>query len=386
MGCTSSSSYDPRRTAIHADTTGEYTKPTSQPPLKIVELGDIVISEEEEKYLQIDNERREREGDYSALPLAQALRGAHQEYGTHPVLPISWYCVCRPGSEEDGSTKENQDAFVVHEKIGEDERSFSLGVYDGHGPNGSFASNFLTNELIKHLKQYELDKVLAHAELSVGRILHNACLQCNHDLSLSGVDVYLSGTTGIVGVIKADHLYVANVGDSRAVLSRANHAFPTGHEALPLSSDHKPDTPEEEQRIIDAGGRVFSWGVPRVWRKDADIPGLAMSRSFGDQAAESVGVYAQPDITVTRLDAGDEFLIFASDGVWEFINSQEAVDIVARHLHKPPSIFAKQACHELVQESIERWQQNETSVDDCTCCIVRLNEPTPNAHIISTTV
>jgi hypothetical protein len=52
-----------------------------------------------------------------------------------------------------------------------------------------------------------------------------------------------------------------------------------------------------------------------------DIPGLAMSRSFGDQAAAEVGVNAIPEITEMNLIEADKFLILASDGVWEFISN-----------------------------------------------------------------
>ena len=61
-----------------------------------------------------------------------------------------------------------------------------------------------------------------------------------------------------------------------------------------------------------------------------------MSRSYGDLAAESVGVFAEPEITETVLGAEDRFLIFASDGVWEFITSQEACDLVAPFLEDDP--------------------------------------------------
>ena len=61
----------------------------------------------------------------------------------------------------------------------------------------------------------------------------------------------------------------------------------------PLSKDHKPDIPEELQRILESGGRVDTYrdqnnkrrGPYRVWLKDENLPGLAMSRSFGDLVA-----------------------------------------------------------------------------------------------------
>jgi serine/threonine protein phosphatase PrpC len=64
-------------------------------------------------------------------------------------------------------------------------------------------------------------------------------------------------------------------------------------------------------------------GPLRVWLKNEEIPGLAMTRSFGDQIAASVGVLAEPEITEWKFTNEDKFLILASDGVWEFIESEE---------------------------------------------------------------
>lgn len=73
-----------------------------------------------------------------------------------------------------------------------------------------------------------------------------------------------------------------------------------------LSKDHKLDDPVEYERVLQSGGRVESFkdtqnlnesiGPKRVWLPDQDIPGLAMSRSMGDQVAHSVGVSALPEV------------------------------------------------------------------------------------------
>ena len=62
-------------------------------------------------------------------------------------------------------------------------------------------------------------------------------------------------------------------------------------------------------------------GPERVWLKNEDIPGLAMSRSFGDQVAARVGVNAVPEITEMRMTPSDKIIILASDGVWEFLEN-----------------------------------------------------------------
>ena len=83
-----------------------------------------------------------------------------------------------------------------------------------------------------------------------------------------------------------------------------------------------------------------------------DIPGLAMTRSFGDQAAAEVGVIASPEILEMNLLEGYHFIILASDGVWEFISNEEAANIIMPHYK---SNSAEKAAEAIIKESIKRW-------------------------------
>lgn len=97
-----------------------------------------------------------------------------------------------------------------------------------------------------------------------------------------------SGSTTVLCLVHDRTIYCANVGDSRAIICRqqTNGSL----QSIPISNDHKPDLPQERKRIEMNGGRVEPYtdfdgslvGPARVWLKDADVPGLAMSRSFGD--------------------------------------------------------------------------------------------------------
>jgi len=133
-----------------------------------------------------------------------------------------------------------------------------------------------------------------------------------------------AGCTSVVAVLKGSMLYVANAGDSRAVLCRAGVA-------QDLSMDHKPTLDGEKARIIAAGGFVA----------DGRVKGsLALSRAIGDMEfkqssnlpAEQQMVTALPDVQSLRLSAGDEFLILACDGIWDVMTSQQAVDFVRQRL------------------------------------------------------
>jgi serine/threonine protein phosphatase PrpC len=110
-------------------------------------------------------------------------------------------------------------------------------------------------------------------------------------------------------------LLVANIGDSRAVLSR-------NRKAVCLTKDHKPNDVMERSRIIALGENVeFDGFVHRV--KD-----LALSRAIGDAHAKP---YVSSEVDISRhlvLPHQDEFVILASDGLWDVLSNQEAVSFV----------------------------------------------------------
>ena len=101
-----------------------------------------------------------------------------------------------------------------------------------------------------------------------------------------------------------------------------------------------------------------------------------MARSIGDHAVKSIGVIAEPVVSFHDVRENDDFLVLATDGVWEFISSAEAVEIVAKHLHKG----ATKACQILIETAAEKWHDEEGDYrDDITAFVIRLQhllEPT----------
>lgn len=260
--------------------------------------------------------------------------------------------------------KPNQDSMVLHQLPNGE---LVLGVFDGHGTEG--------HDVSRYFKQ-RLPKLLAASEAVDADSLVAALARTERELIENcRVDTTLSGSTGVVVLVKGNELTVANVGDSRAVLAVMENGKLVARD---LTCDHKPDSPEEEKRILEVGGRVFAIkfddgidGPARVWLSYADYPGLAMSRSLCDTIAKEAGVVSRPDVfheTVTK--ASHRALIIASDGLWEFMSSQEVVDIVQKYSHDSPD--PEGAVQELVRESNKRWRMNEPVVDDTTIIVAFL--------------
>ncbi|XP_042012619.1 probable protein phosphatase 2C 10 isoform X2 [Salvia splendens] len=155
------------------------------------------------------------------------------------------------------------------------------------------------------------------------------------------------GSTAVTAIlIDGRHLWVANVGDSRGVLSRRG-------QAIQMTIDHEPNT--ERGSIENRGGFVSNMpgDVARVNGQ------LAVSRAFGDKNLKT-HLRSDPDVTNAEIDSDTDILILASDGIWKVISNQEAVDIVKRI--KDPQKAAKQ----LVNEALHK-----ESKDDISCIVVR---------------
>ena len=200
-------------------------------------------------------------------------------------------------------------------------------------------------------------------------VMENYCLLRNRN-----IDSTLSGSTCVSAIYTPEKLIIANLGDSRIVLGKLNKNGKWSSENL--SRDHKPTIPEEAERIRNKGGRIRpmkdengnSIGPLRVYMKDRDMPGLAMTRSFGDSYAAKAGTISVPEVTEHIFKEEDKFIVIASDGLYEFIESEEVVDIVKGYYINEDIVGC---CEYLCKESCRRGlKEEEDTIDDITIIIV----------------
>ena len=268
------------------------------------------------------------------------------------------------------AAKINQDRGVVVWPFNGSFNEALLCVFDGHGQNGELVAEYCLRRLPKLLA--EAPGRLADDPAALLRDAING-IDCEVLTGSLASAARVAGSALVVVYQRGDAVWTACAGDSRAVLGSVRGAAVL---ATNLSEDCKPDTPAERERIVRAGG-VVSPAVgsqpARVWA--AQQVGLAMSRSIGDGKCKEYGVISDPDIRTFTLRPpetagadGDRHIIVASDGVWEFIDSQEACDIVARS-----GASANDASASLVEAAAQRWRINEgTYRDDITAIVVNL--------------
>lgn len=283
--------------------------------------------------------------------LSHVLTGASLSAADVPSasLRLHFSSLTQRGYYPYGPEHANEDSFCVKLRLQGDPDLHLFGVFDGHGQFGAQCSEFVRDKLP--------DFLVADARLSENPVeaFNSAFAATNRALHESAIDDTMSGTTAIAVLVRGDTLFVANVGDSRAVAGVRKDERVVAEE---LSRDHTPFRRDECERVKQCGARVLtidqidgvkdpnveSWvkeegDPPRVWVQDGMYPGVAFTRSVGDSIAESVGVVAVPEVKVVNMTENHAFFVIASDGVFEFLSNQAVVDMVMADSLCTPPIF-----------------------------------------------
>ncbi|KAJ6935825.1 protein phosphatase 2C 66 [Populus alba x Populus x berolinensis] len=317
---------------------------------------------------------------------------------------------------QQGKKGTNQDAMLLWENFSSTTSSDTVfcGVFDGHGPYGHMVSKKVRESLPLIISTHwnpakqcclsdtanapapttnpgdasslsmddesfdsldvEETETLPDMYLPLKKSILKAFKLMDKELKLHPtIDCFCSGTTAVTLIKQGQDLVIGNVGDSRAVL--ATRDKDDSLLAVQLTVDLKPDLPREAARIQQCKGRVFALQdepeVPRVWLPNNDSPGLAMARAFGDFCLKDFGLISVPDVYYRSLNKRDEFIILATDGVWDVLSNKEAVDIVAS---APGRATAARA---LVDCAVRAWRLKypTSKTDDCAVVCLFLEHP-----------
>ncbi|KAH9603402.1 hypothetical protein KSS87_003748 [Heliosperma pusillum] len=288
----------------------------------------------------------------------------------------------------------NQDCCIVWKEYGCQPDMVFCGIFDGHGPWGHYVAKTVRESMPPHLLCNWQETVTQMAldpdfDMEVDQKLNwfniwkhsylKTCAAIDQELEHhSKIDAFYSGTTALSVVRQGEQIIIANVGDSRAVLATTSEDGDMV--AVQLTIDFKPNLPQEMDRISQCNGRVFCLedepGVHRVWLPDEEVPGLAMSRAFGDYCIKDFGLISVPEITHRNICSKDQFIVLATDGVWDVISNQEAVDIVSSTSNHT------KAAKQLVDHAVRAWKQKRRghAIDDISAICLFLHSPSYSSH------
>ena len=310
----------------------------------------------------------------SSAPSAKKTGDELKTFAKKGGRPKKIASLSQAGKGEDGFTKVNQDSLLIIKKEYKLDDFNIFAVMDGHGENGHLVSQFVTKFFTSFFKRNKKlncltteDDVYFRLQKNNYDIIHKAFKHAEKDIVKHDIDANFSGTTCVMVFQVGQKLVTANVGDSRGILHKKN-------KVIPLSIDQKPNDPEEQKRIESLGGEVSQYeedgeksGPFRVWKKGEMFPGIAMSRSIGDFLASTLGVIPEPVVREELIDDDTEFIIVASDGVWEFLSNEDVCEIVQPYYQKDDP---EGACRALIKKSTEWWNKEDIVVDDITAIAV----------------
>ncbi|KAL2338749.1 hypothetical protein Fmac_013195 [Flemingia macrophylla] len=279
--------------------------------------------------------------------LNNTMRTSNQnalELNSGPLWGYSSICGMRQEMEDAISVKPQlfqvPSQMLMNEHVSENDKhslAHFFGVYDGHGglQVANYCQEHLHSLLIKEIEAAQSSLAETNARDDWQDHWKKAFINCfkKVDDEVGGIGAGNSGnnsggseplapetagSTAVVTILSQTHIIVANCGDSRTVLYR-------GKEAMPLSSDHKPNREDERARIEAAGGRVIHWKGYRV------LGVLAMSRSIGDRYLKP-WIIPEPEVSIVRREKNDECLILASDGLWDVMTNEEACEVAKKRI------------------------------------------------------
>ncbi|KAL9379568.1 hypothetical protein Peur_028050 [Populus x canadensis] len=325
---------------------------------------------------------------------------------------------------QQGKKGTNQDAMIVWENFGSRTDAVFCGVFDGHGPYGHMVAKRVRDSLpLKLTAHWEMNATSeaflketslnttgsmnsedtsfisaeeeprasvdledAEKHLENFQTLKESFLKAfkvmDRELRVhANIDCFCSGTTAVTLVKQGQYLVLGNVGDSRAVLGTRDRD--DSLVAVQLTVDLKPNLPAEAERIRKCKGRVFALQdepeVARVWLPNNDSPGLAMARAFGDFCLKDFGLISVPDISYRHLTEKDEFIVLATDGIWDVLSNKEVVDIVV-------SVSSRSsAARALVESAVRAWRYKypTSKIDDCAvvCLFLESNDLSTASNI-----
>ncbi|KAI3806634.1 hypothetical protein L1987_22545 [Smallanthus sonchifolius] len=247
-----------------------------------------------------------------------------------PVLSWGSFATC-------GRRETMEDTHFLMPRLWNEDDIHIFGIFDGH--RGAAAAEFSVRAIPRLLQTLDctksptdaLKEAFINTDIAFRKELNN-----QHKYKAFIQKDYRPGCTAITALIVQNRLYVANAGDCRAILCRAGCPYP-------LSKDHVASCLEERERVTSLGGEV-KWQLD-TWR--VGPAALQVTRSIGDDDLKP-WVTAEPEITETVLSGDDEYLVMASDGLWDVVSDLEVVNII-KNTVKDPGMCSKRLATEAAQ-------------------------------------
>lgn len=222
-----------------------------------------------------------------------------------------------------------------------------FGIYDGHG--GSYVSKYLE----ANIQNYYMGKKFSppfdeNYHYQVFKIIQDQLLKSTHG--------YSNGSTCLINLMykfeNEIHMNILNLGDSRLTIVYSNNS------SKQVTIDHKPDDPNEKNRLEKMGGEIYK-DSESVFR----IGDLSLSRAFGD-GDNAPYISQKPDIFLKKITPQTKYIVMACDGLWDVINSESVGEIINEIINKKNP--------ENIAVELANWALNQGSSDNISVIVIEV--------------
>lgn len=264
-----------------------------------------------------------------------------------------------------------EDAHIAEPNF--DESASLFAVFDGHGgPEvAKFCSKHFPLALMENPKYAEgkYKEALEQTFLKMDEMLlsDDGSTLLKEFKADGDANNSFAGCTAIVVLMINDIIYVANAGDSRAVL------YTTNNEVIPLSTDHKPDLEAEKQRIHKAGGYVSDGRVNDNLNLTRAIGDLEYKKNPALEPEEQI-ISAFPDVVEHKITKSDKYLLIGCDGIWETLSTPDIFSIADLRIKNNPDVKLSIVVEELLDKLIAKETMEGVGCDNMSAIFVQFNQ------------
>ena len=248
--------------------------------------------------------------------------------------------------------KINQDNYLVENNFLKRKEHFLLSISSGHGSYGHLISKYICKNILSKIEN------LTEENIKQSYILTNKAL-----LTESNIDCTLSGASLSTIIITPEKIISANVGNCTGILAQYENGE---YNTIKLTRDHNIKEINEMKRILNNGGTIKN--EDKIYIKNSDIPGINITRSFGDKLGRGIGILDLPYIKSYYFKGNEKFILLATNGIWKFIDPDESVKIIKTFYEN--GMDADGALSALVREAILRWKKETNFVEDITAILL----------------
>ncbi|CAK93391.1 unnamed protein product (macronuclear) [Paramecium tetraurelia] len=277
----------------------------------------------------------------------------------------------------------NNDTVVVNMQRSQNIDYLVLGLGDSHGNLGTHFSKLITHRALDQIVQVINNTPIIGLSLSIHYSFQNVYQQVEQNLiEQTDFDVKNNGCSLLSMIIVNNSIYCANLGDSKAAYFYKKDSDPLDAKEVRkfaqknINFVHDTNNSKEVQRILKKGGKIDQAvykgrksGNLKVWAPKQNLPGVKLTRCFGNMIGKTVGISADPEVTEFKVPKSG-YLLIGSTGLWEIMDILVIDQILDAHFPPTCQEDIDLAIKEIGDQTKKYWDQDGEGLIDISLILI----------------